>query len=102
MFAVCSDKYCSINEVHSRLHTGLLINENMRKERAMLAQANTNTKVPLSDCTGKQNKSHGFDGPVAKVKKKLTVISAAQREIAKLKNQLQQDNNAKVPKEFAK
>ena len=60
----------------------------------MLAQADPKSKVPLANCNGRPNNSDGTDSQVAKLKKDLTL---AQREIAKLKNQLHQakENNAK-------
>jgi hypothetical protein len=88
VFAVCRDKYCSINGAP----IGCLVDKNMYKERAMLAQADT-TQVLLADSNGKSGKSDSSDAH-AKIKKELTF---AQKEIAKLKNQLHQakDNIAK-------
>ncbi len=36
-----------------------LVDENLRKERAMLAQAETKTKVPFANRNGKPDKSDG-------------------------------------------
>ncbi len=60
----------------------------------MLAQAETKTKVPFANRDGNPEIFDGLDKQVAKVKKKLIL---AQREIAKLKNQLHQtkENMAK-------
>ncbi len=81
VFAICSEKSCSING----MPIGRLIDEGMRKKRAMLAQAEPKSKVPFANCNGLPNNSDGTDSQVAKLKKDLTL---AQREIAKLKNQL--------------
>jgi hypothetical protein len=66
----------------------------MRKELAVLAQADTKAKVPLSHRIGKQDWSNSYHGPVPNLKKELT---AAQQELGELKNQLHQskENNAK-------
>jgi hypothetical protein len=84
VFATCCEKY-SINGVP----LGRLVDEALCKERAMLAQAQAETKAkaPYANCNGKQDKSYGSDKQVAKIKKDSTL---AQREIAKLKNQLHQ------------
>ena len=44
VFATCREKFCSINGAP----IGRLIDEGMRKERAMLAQAETKSKAPLA------------------------------------------------------
>ncbi len=99
VLAICRDKYSSINGAP----IGRLVDENMRKERAMLAQASqadTKTQVPLAYRNGKPGKSDcsyvwiKLDAQVAKIAKELTF---AQEEIEKLKNQLHQakDNIAK-------
>jgi hypothetical protein len=75
VFAICHEKFCS------------LIDEGMRKDRAMLAQVEPKSKVPFANCNGRPNNSDGIDSQVAKLKKD---IALAQREIAKLKNQLHQ------------
>ncbi len=62
-----------------------MIDEGMRKERAMQAQAEPKNKVPFANRNGRLNHSDGTDSQAAKLKKDLTL---AQREIAKLKNQL--------------
>jgi hypothetical protein len=82
VFAVCRDKYCSINGAP----ISRLVDDNLRRERSMfkLAQADTKTKVPFADRNGKPDKSDDSDGQVAKLKKDLTYT---QKEIAKLKNQ---------------
>jgi hypothetical protein len=75
---------------------GPLIDEGMRKERSMLAQAETKSKVPFGNSNGRPDKSNGSDPQFAELKKDLTL---AQREImiANLKNQLHQakENMAK-------
>ncbi len=83
MFAACQGKYCNINGAP----IGHLVDENMRKERAMLAQANTKAQVPLADSNGKPDNSCGSDAQDAKIQKELTF---AQKENAMLKNQLHQ------------
>ncbi len=40
VFAICSEKFCGINGAP----IGCLVDENLRKERAMLAQAEDRTK----------------------------------------------------------
>jgi hypothetical protein len=65
-FAVCCEKFCSINAP-----IGRFVDVNLRKELAMLAQAETKTKVPFANCNGKPNKSDGSDTQVAKIKKEL-------------------------------
>ncbi len=44
VFATCREKFCSIN----RAPVSRLFDEGMRQERAMLAQAETKSKVPLA------------------------------------------------------
>ncbi len=77
-FATCREEFCSINGAP----IGRLIDEGMRKERAMLAQSwpqtETKNKMPFGNRNGRLDK---------KLKKELTL---AQREISNLKNQLQQ------------
>ncbi len=82
MFAICRVKFCSVNTP-----IGRLIDEGMRKERAMLASAEPKSKVPCANRNGRPNNSEGTDSQAAKLKKDLTL---AQREVAKLKNQLHQ------------
>jgi hypothetical protein len=60
VFAVCREKYCSMTGAPIR-H---LVDENMHKERAMLAQADTKTQVQLVDCNGKPGESDGSDAQV--------------------------------------
>jgi hypothetical protein len=90
VFATCREKYCSINGAPIRR----LTDEGMRKERAMLAQAATKSKVPFGNRNGRPDKSDRLNQQFAKLKKELTL---AQREIANLKNQLNQakENMAK-------
>ena len=83
VFAICREKFCSIKGTP----IGRLIDEGMLKERAMLAQAEPKSKVPFANHNGRPNNSNGLDSQVAKLKKD---IALAQREIAKLKNQLHQ------------
>jgi hypothetical protein len=66
---------------------GCLLDEGMCQERAMLAQAETKSKVPFGQHNGRQGKSDGLDPQFAELKKELTL---AQREISNLnlKNQL--------------
>ncbi len=62
---VCRDKNSSINGAP----IGRWVNENMRKERAMLAQTDPKEKGTLSNCNGlpygEQDKSYSSDGPSA-------------------------------------
>ncbi len=83
VFTVCREKFCSINGAP----ISRLVDESLRKERAMLAQAETKTKVPFAYSNGRRDKSDGSDTQVAKITKNLTLV---QREIAKLENQLHQ------------
>ncbi len=66
-FAICSKKFCSINGAP----IGCLVDENLLnlKEIAMLAQAETKTKVPFAKRNDKPVKSDGSDSQVAKIKK---------------------------------
>jgi hypothetical protein len=50
-----------------------LIDEGMRKERAMLAQAEPKSKVPCANSNGRLNQSDGTDSQVAKLKMDLTL-----------------------------
>jgi hypothetical protein len=63
VFAICREKFCSITGTP----IGCLVDENLHKEHAMLAQAETKTKVPFANCNGKQDKSYGSDTQVAKI-----------------------------------
>ncbi len=83
LFATCREKFCSINGAP----IGLLIDEGMRKELPNLAQAETQSKVPIGNRNGRPDKSDGSVPQFAKLKKESTL---AQREIANLKNQLHQ------------
>jgi hypothetical protein len=89
-FKICREKFCSIEGAP----ISRLVDENLRKELAMLAQAETKTKVSLANRNGKPDKSDGLDLQFAKIKKEFTL---AQRKIANLKNQLHQakENMAK-------
>ncbi len=60
VFTVRREKFCSINGAP----IGRLVDENLRKERAMLAQAETKTKVPFANRNGKPDKSDGFRSAV--------------------------------------
>ncbi len=80
VFATCREKFLSINGAP----VGRLIDEGMRQERAMLAQAETKSKAPFRNRNGRQDRSDGLDQQFAKLKKKLTL---AQRDISNLKNQ---------------
>ena len=53
---------------------GHLVEDSLRKEGAMLAQAETKTKVPFANRNGKQDKSDGSDTQVAKINKDLTLV----------------------------
>ncbi len=79
VFSTCRKKFCSINGAL----VGRLLDESMRQERAMLAQAETKSKAPLGNCNGRPDKSDGLDLQFAKLKKEVTL---AQREISNLKN----------------
>jgi hypothetical protein len=65
VFATCREKFCSINCAPIRR----LIDEGMRKERAMLAQTRTKSKVPFGNRNGRQDKSNGSDPQFAKLKR---------------------------------
>ncbi len=96
VFALCRGKFCSINGAP----ICRLVDENLRKEPAMLAQAETKTKEPFANSNGKPDKSDCSDTQVAKIEKELTLT---QTEIAKLKNQLHQakENMAKERAELS-
>jgi hypothetical protein len=83
VFSTCREKFFSINGAPF----GRLLDEGMRQERAMLAQAETKSKVPFGQRNGRPDKSDGLDPQFAKLEKELT---RAQREILNLKNQLHQ------------
>ncbi len=70
-FGICREKFSSMNGAPIGR---LVLDENfkLRKERAMLAQEETKTKVPVSNCNGKPYKSDGSDTQVAEIKKDLT------------------------------
>jgi hypothetical protein len=80
VFTTCREKFFSINGAP----VGSLLDEGMRQERAMLAQAETKSKPPFGNRNGRPDKSDGFDPQFAKLKKELTL---AQREVSNLKNQ---------------
>jgi hypothetical protein len=69
VFTTCSEKFCSINGAP----ISRLVDENLRKDRAMLAQAETKTKVSFENCNGKPDKSDGSDPQVAEIKKDFTL-----------------------------
>jgi hypothetical protein len=75
VFAICREKFCSINGSSSSYGTpiGRLIDEGMHKESAMLAQAQPKSKVPFANHNGRPNNSNGLDSQVAKLKKDLTL-----------------------------
>ncbi len=79
MFITWCEKFCSIHGAP----VGCLLDEGMRQERAMLAQAETKSKAPFGNRNGRPDKSDGLDPQFAKLKKELTL---AQREISNLKN----------------
>jgi hypothetical protein len=83
VFSTCQEKFCSI----SGAPVDRLLDEGMRQERAMLAQAQTKSKARFGNSNGQPDKSDGLDPQFAKLKKELTL---AQREISNLKNQLHQ------------
>ncbi len=83
VFSMCREKFSSINGAP----VGRLLDEGMRQERAMLAKAETKSKVPFGQRNGRPDKSDSLDPQFAKLKKELTL---AQREISNLKNQLYQ------------
>jgi hypothetical protein len=83
VFATCREKFCCVNGAP----VGCLFDEDMRQERAMLAQTETKSKEPFGNHNGRQDKSDGLDPQFAKLKKELTL---AQREISNLMNQLHQ------------
>jgi hypothetical protein len=47
-FTTCREKFCSINGAL----VGRLLDEGMRQERAMLAQAETKSKAPFGNSNG--------------------------------------------------
>ncbi len=83
VFTTCREKFCSINGAP----VGRLIDEGMRQERAMLAEAETRSKAPFGNRNGRPDKSDDLDPQFAELKKELTLV---QREISNLKNQLHQ------------
>ncbi len=48
LFSTCREKFCSINGAP----VGSLLDESMRQERAMLAQAETKSKAPFGNRNG--------------------------------------------------
>jgi hypothetical protein len=68
VFMKCLEKFCSIN---GALIGGRLVDDKLFTKHAMLAQAETKTKVPFANRNGKQDKSNGSDPQVAKIKKEL-------------------------------
>ncbi len=69
LFSTCREKFCSINGAP----VGRLLDECMRQERAMLAQAETRSKAPFGNHNGRPDKSNGLDPQCAKLKKELTL-----------------------------
>ncbi len=67
VFTTCREKFCSINGAP----VGRLFDEGMRKERAMLAhwQAETKSKAPFGNRNGRPDKSDCLDPQFAKLKK---------------------------------
>ncbi len=65
VFSTCRENFCSINGAP----VGRLLDESMRQERAMLAQAETKSKVLFGNRNGRQDKSNGLDPQFAKLKK---------------------------------
>ncbi len=63
------------------------MDENVRKERALLAQAETKNKVPFANSNGKPNKSDGSDTQVAKIKKDLTLTFEAQESTTSIQEE---------------
>ncbi len=57
VFSTCREKFCSINGVP----VGRLLDEGMRQERTMLAQAETKSKAPFGSRNGRPDKSDGLD-----------------------------------------
>ncbi len=70
VFTVCREKIGSSNGAP----ISRLVDENLRKECAMLAQAETITKVPFANRNGVPDKSDGSDTQVAKINKDLTLV----------------------------
>jgi hypothetical protein len=65
VFAIYREKFCSINGTP----IGRLIDQGMRKEHTMLAQADPKSKVPFANRNGRPNNSDCTDSQVAKLKK---------------------------------
>ena len=80
VFSTCREKFCSVDGAL----VGRLLDEGMRQERAMLAQAEIKSKAPFGNRNGRPDKSDGLDPQFAKLKKELTL---AHREISNLTNQ---------------
>jgi hypothetical protein len=57
VFTMCQEKFCSINGAP----VGRLLDEGMRQERSMLAQAETRSKAPVGHHNGRPDKSDGLD-----------------------------------------
>ncbi len=55
VFSTCREKFCSINGAP----VGRFLDEGMRQERAMLAQAEAKSKAPCGNCNGRLDKSDG-------------------------------------------
>ncbi len=78
VFSMCREKFCSINGEP----VGCVLDEGMRQERAMLAQAETKSKATFGNRNGRPDKSDGLDPQFAKLKE----LTLAQTEISNLKN----------------
>ncbi len=64
MFTKCREKFCSFNGAP----IGSLVDDNLRREHAMLAQAETKTKVPFADRIGKPDRSDSSYPQFAKIR----------------------------------
>jgi hypothetical protein len=73
-----SGEICSINGAL----VGRLLDEGMRQEHAMLAQAETKSKMQFGQRNGRPDQSDGLDPHFAKLKKELTL---AHSEISNLR-----------------
>jgi hypothetical protein len=62
VFSTCREKFCSINGAQ----VGRLLDEGMRQERAMLAQAETKSKATFGNSNDRPDKSDGLDPQFAK------------------------------------
>ncbi len=92
----CREKFCSINGAP----IGRLVEENLCKERAVLAQASsdTKTKIPFANRNGKPDKSDGSDKQVAKIKKELTFAQSSRTNYIKQMRISQRNVQSAVPR----